>query len=153
MDGTRIVSTAQGKAGDVLNAPKVSKSGYSFVSWEGYTGHFPSKDAVYTAKWSKNNPTPAQYYDVYYYGDYGTPLFLQSFKAGDPISELKAPEKRGYVFSGWKESISIMPEKTLYLTPIWLPEKSDDYPWMTIAAVIAGIAIIAVAAVIIRRHH
>ncbi|MBR6204884.1 MAG: leucine-rich repeat protein [Candidatus Methanomethylophilaceae archaeon] len=152
MDGTSLVSIAHGKVGDVLDAPKVSKAGYSFVSWEGYTGYFPSKDAVYTANWTKSDPM-SEYYDVYYYSDYHTPLFLQSFKAGDPISELKIPEKKGYVFSGWKESISTMPEDNLCLTPIWLPEKSDDQSWLMIAGLVAGIAAIVVAAVIIRRHH
>ena len=150
IDGNSLVNTSVGKCGSYLSAPHVKKDGFS-LKWDGYNGKYPTADCTYEAIWTKIDGNIV-YRNVYYYDDYGLPVFLQSYPVGGSIDDLEPPDKEGYVFEGWQEDIDIMPASNICLTPIWLPKESGLNIPLIVAGVTGVVAILAAIVIFVRKH-
>lgn len=78
------------------------KEGYNFSGWTGLPDVMPAHDV------EVNGTFELASYNVNYYVD-GELYDTQTYKYGESITALTAPEKEGYTFSGWSEIPQTMP--------------------------------------------
>ncbi len=121
------------------------KEGYTFAGWTPeIISTMPACDLVYTATWVKNDDTNDDINKKY------TATFLyhngETYKTlvlceGDEIPVPEAPEKFGYVFTGWNPEVpSVMPAEDM----VFEPQYKIDEEFVSIVAggtVISGGAI------------
>ncbi len=148
-DGGTSISSTSVSYGKVIPLPTVTpvKTGYTFKGWDLPANTvMQSSDVTVHAQWE------GEYFRVYYNNEYGVPVFLQDYQAGEPISGLKAPTLEGYRFVGWKDAPESMPANNIALDCIWVPEEHKDSTVIYIAAggIIAALG--CAGAVLLIRH-
>jgi uncharacterized repeat protein (TIGR02543 family) len=79
-----------------LNAPVVSRTGYSFVEWlPEVPPTVPAQDTTYTAQWTINS------YTVNFNSNGGSAVGSITQNYGTDVSAPDAPTKTGHTFAGW----------------------------------------------------
>lgn len=73
-----------------------------------------------TESFSESNSNPSEKHTVVFKDENGNVIATQSVKDGETAQTPAAPEKEGYMFKGWSESVDkITSDKTI--TPIYVP--------------------------------
>jgi uncharacterized repeat protein (TIGR02543 family) len=122
------------KYGDVIAAPNVIKSGYTFTGWNTtIASTMPAHDLTYTAQWSLSTYTLS--YDIAG-GSLGSPNPL-NFTINSASFTLTNPTKPGYNFAGWTGTKLSSPTTTVtiasgstdnrYYTATWKPLTDTRY--------------------------
>lgn len=99
MDDDEVVLSKEFKYGDHIEAPTVSKEGYTFTGWNPQYDGIAREDMVYIANWRVNTYTVK-------FTDYdGTVLSKKTYSYGSHIDMPKDPVRVGYKFKGFSPQI------------------------------------------------
>ena len=126
--GGEPVEPVKGSPRGSITLPVTEKEGCRFVSWtlDGRTVTSPytvSSDVTLTASWE-----PLVYNVTYYAKDTDLPddTWVYPYSYGDPVKFPLEPDRKGYVFSGWKaedgtefKENTPMPAHNITLTAEW----------------------------------
>ena len=111
--GNGTVTNKTFQFNETIEYPDVSeREGYSFNEWNESIETMPSHDLTITAQWTINN------YTVAFDFSNGT-VTNKTFQFNETIEYPNVPEREGYSFNGWNESIEAMPSRDLTITAQW----------------------------------
>lgn len=102
--------TSEVEYGTVIKSEaEPSKEGYTFSGWSEIPATMPAKDVTVTGSFTKGE------YQLTYVVD-GQAYKTIRMDYGNAITPEAAPEKEGYIFSGWSEIPATMPAKDVTVT-------------------------------------
>ncbi len=115
-DGGTEIEPITADFGTTLITPdNPSKVGYTFIGWDKeIPATMPAENLTVKALWSINS------HDIIFNSFGGDGINSITLEYGAPITDLPVPEREGYTFIGWSETIpETMPDEDLILTALW----------------------------------
>ena len=111
-DGGSAVDSIMADYGTAVVAPKApTKEGYTFAGWKPEVpATMPANVTICTAQWSLNA------HNIIYVVDGVATDTVKNVAYGTEIKPIAAPEKTGYVFSGWQNVPRTMPDSTVTIS-------------------------------------
>jgi len=98
-----VYETYQLKSGEsIIPELEPALEGYTFSGWSGVPATMPAHDVTATGSFTINSYTLTYMVDGEVYKTY-------TVEYGATVEEEVAPEKEGYIFSGWSEKLTTMP--------------------------------------------
>lgn len=99
-----------------ISEPK--RIGYTFAGWQpAIQQTMPAQNTTYTAQWQINSHSITYIVDGEPYGN------AQTYEYAAAITPPDAPEKTGYLFTGWKNLPATMPDQDLEISATYIKGK------------------------------
>ena len=113
MADTIVVAEKEMFYDERLELPEApEKEGYSFLYWDNEHERMPAHDMTVNAIYTVNT------YHVSFMVDHFE-LESYSLEYGSPIVVPEAPEKEGYTFNGWSDTLTVMPAHNVTINAIY----------------------------------
>ena len=110
MIGDEVYETYQLKQGESITPEsEPALEGYTFSGWKNEPATMPANDVTVTGSFTVNSYTLTYMVDDEVYKTY-------TVEFGATVEEEAAPEKDGYIFSGWSETLDTMPARDVTIT-------------------------------------
>ncbi|MBQ6965891.1 MAG: InlB B-repeat-containing protein [Bacteroidaceae bacterium] len=109
VDG-EVYKTVEVEEGEeIIQEAEPTKEGYTFSGWDMVPANMPAHDVTATGSFTINSYTLTYMVDDEVYKTY-------TVEYGATVEEEVAPEKEGYIFSGWSEMLTTMPAHDVTVT-------------------------------------
>ena len=109
VDG-EVYKTVEVEEGEeIIQEAEPTKEGYTFSGWDMVPANMPAHDVTATGSFTINSYTLTYMVDDEVYKTY-------TVEYGATVEEEAAPEKEGYIFSGWSEMLETMPAHDVTIT-------------------------------------
>ena len=114
------------------------REGYTFNGWAPAVAEKVSKDAVYTAQWTKNEiPEEPTYTVIYTDGVLDEEVFKDQITSGLKAGEntpafAGTPAREGYTFNGWAPAVAEKVSKDAVYTAQWTKNEIPEEPNYTV---------------------
>jgi hypothetical protein len=114
------------------------REGYTFNGWAPAAAEKVSKDAVYTAQWTKNEiPEEPTYTVIYTDGVLDEEVFKDQITSGLKAGEntpafAGTPVREGYTFNGWAPAVAEKVSKDAVYTAQWTKNEIPEEPNYTV---------------------